>query len=500
MSEETLAFEEVLDLLASDAWRVVGLPTMRGRGLYLVHDEGRFVWFSLDNRGVSASRYQAMDRARALAFLAKYARGDGYPRALVKPWRDDETPSPSALRAALRRTRALLEQLRAEPRAYARVMRRWWMWRSPWFGWVACVLPDERPPSSFAPDESRAASELLSMALAEPDFGLETPPPRAAEYIEDLRRRADAMFETHGPTRARLLWTERDGDTRECVGRSPRGHYFEADLRGEEGALELVRYRKLTEASAHEGLLTAFTRGTLNAGSAAIDDALARALARVEDPEALAELLAARQITVRCGEFRRASWVADTPTTLLDTYKGERVGLAEGLAPFLGDHGWYELRFERFVPFSELARADDDPQAPSVRYTIPRGWAYRFSRERLIERALEAVLRAATGHALPLPRVETRDPVDRESRRAPGRHVTIGDEQLGLTLDLDPIESGHGVHGERVAVRFHGLPPTIGIKARGRLDMRAGGQLQLDFTAAPERARELKRACLDALP
>ncbi len=500
MSEKTVAIEEVLRLLATDAWRVVGLPTMRGRGLYLVHDEGQFVWFSLDGGGASASRYQAMDHADAAAFLATYARGDEYPKELVKPWRDDETPSPATLRAALRRTRALLEQLRAEPRACVRVMERWWMWRSPWFGWVAHVVPEERAPSSFAADDSRAGSELLSMALKDPAYDLETPPPRSAESIDDLRRRAAARFEAHGPTRARLLWTEPAGPTREAVGRGARGHFFEAELRGEEGALELVRYRSLTEASAHELLLTAFTRGGLDHGSARVDDSLAAALARAEDPEAIAALLARRELTVRCGEHRRATWVADTESSLLDTYKGERVPLLEGLAPFLGGRGWYELRFERFVPLSELARADDDPQAPSVRYTIPRGWAYRFSRERLIERALAAVLRAATGHEKPLPRAETRDPVDRERRRAPSRRVTLGDEQLGLTLTLEPIESGHGVHGERVGVRFHGLPSSISITARGRLDMRSGGALQLDFAATPERARELKRACLDALP
>ncbi|MCB9752655.1 MAG: hypothetical protein H6713_22095 [Myxococcales bacterium] len=506
MTDDALPIAEALELVATGDFCVTGLPTLRGRGLYLVHhrrgdDDGRFTWFSLDNRGRSASRYRAMTRAQAHAFLARYAGGETYPRELLARWDEQrEGPSPALVRAALLRTEALLQRLQGDPSACARVMTSWWLRRSPWMGWIASLVPGERAPSAFAADDTRAGSELLSMALADPEHDVEEPPAHVAAHLQDVRRRADEVFGAHGPTRARVMWTQRREGSRAGFAVNARGQYVELGLEGgEEEAPRLVYVRKTPTEHAHEQLFQAFDRARLS-GSMALDDALVDTVTRAGDPAAIEGWLARREIVVRCGEFRVDSWVSDTETTLLDTYKGQRKPIREALAPFLGDEGFCEVRFERFIPLSQRARAEDDPTSSKVRYTVPKGWAYRFSRERQFERALAAILRAATGYAGPLERVETQDPVDRERRREPSRRVALKGDAVGVTLVLDPIESGHGVHGEHVSARFHGLPEGLGVRARGRLDMRAGGQLHVDFEGAPELALRLKRACLEALP
>jgi hypothetical protein len=208
----------------------------------------------------------------------------------------------------------------------------------------------------------------------------------------------------------------------------------------------------------------ALQRGSLTHGSLETPPALATTLAQASEVPSLVSWLARGEVTVTCGENRKDSWVSDTPTTLLDSYRGTSVPVAEGLAPFVEGDGWCEVRFERLVPLPQVARAADAGADASVRYTIPKAWAYRFSRDQLVEAALLAT---------------------------PG---------VGVTLELHPISSGHGVHGEHISARFRGLPPELRITARGELDMRRGGYLQLDVEGPSDLGPRLKRAFLDALP
>jgi hypothetical protein len=70
-----------------------------------------------------------------------------------------------------------------------------------------------------------------------------------------------------------------------------------------------------------------------------------------------------------------------------------------------------------------------------------------------------------------------------------------------VTITEDPIESGHGVHGEQVHASFRGLPEGLRLTGSGRIDMRGGGHLELEVDAEdPQLARAIKAAVLAALP
>ncbi len=494
----TLSIPAVLDRLESGPWRVTGLATMSAEGLYLIHHDGAFFWASLDRSGQSATDCLIMDREAAHAFLARTTPPAGFPSALLSPWKADATPAPEVLRTALSRTQALLSGMRAEPGRALRIMGDWWVWLSPWFGQVMAVVREGSPPSSFCSSDRRAASEVLSALLKEPGLDFEAPPGEIVAFRDDFQARAAAHFEVHGPEVGRIAWLDPKGEERRGFTRDAGGFLIEVGVRGGEEAPSLSFARKTPTDKACERLFRAFNSGSLHGSLTAPPD-LARALAGVGEVDTLAAWLSRGAVVVGCGEFNATSWISDSPTTMLDTFKGGSRPMKEVISPFIQGEGWVEIRFETLVTLSDQARASDDPGSPSVRYTIPQGWARRFERERLIEAALVATFRAATGHAAALPRREERDP-RADDHREPSIRVHLGDESLGLTLTLDPIESGHGVHGEYVSAVFHGLPPGLGISAFGRLDMRSGGELRLNFTASPEVAMHLKRACLEALP
>jgi hypothetical protein len=470
---------------------------MRGHGLYLVHHDGAYVWFSLDRKGKSAAQYRRMDRAEAHAFLQPCARDGGYATELLQPWLPSESPTPAILLAALTAVPRLQAKLRANPDARVRVMGTWWLCHSPWFSWLLCTHREGSPPSLFVCDDSRAGSELLSALLADPELELGTPPPPAAAALDDVAARATALFTRHGPAPGRILWhAVSDGERRGWT-RNARGHYVEVHV-GDAGlALRLVC--KTPADKARESIFEALQRGSLTHGSLETPPALATTLAQASEVPSLVSWLARGEVTVTCGKHRKDSWVADTPTTLLDSYHGTSVPVAEGLAPFVEGDGWCEVRFERLVPLTQVARAADAGEDASVRYAIPKAWAYRFSRDKLVEAALLAVLRAATGHEGALERTESEG--DARPYEEPKRTVVLNASSgVGVTLVLDPISSGHGVHGEYIRASFHGLPAELRITARGQLDMRSGGHLQLDFEGAPELGPRLKQAFLEALP
>ena len=84
MSAPNLSLHSVLDRLAEGPWRLNGLPTIGGSGLYFVALElgaaPTYAWFSL-SKNLSAARTSFFDRDEAFAFLTEYAK-DGYDESL----------------------------------------------------------------------------------------------------------------------------------------------------------------------------------------------------------------------------------------------------------------------------------------------------------------------------------------------------------------------------------------------------------------------------------
>jgi hypothetical protein len=493
-----LSVDAVLDRLALGPWRLTGLPTLRGGGLYFVAvrpgDSPTFAWFALDRR-LAASRTRFFDRRGAAAFLREYAR-DGYEASMLQPWDAGVEPSPVAVRAALTRAQASLAELAADPTAVAPAADSGWLERSDDLGWIVTKRYD-RGPGRFHCDASRAASELLTLHLhrgAEPPP--ESPPAELAEAIDAERRRRSEVFAAHGPAPDRLFLCSAEGQPARGFMRFADGVHARVEL-DTDGVL---RRAEFWPADAAFEQIFREMKSALPTRSLALDPDVQAQLAALRDVDRLARLHHQGAVRLRCGKFARGGFKTLDADALLDDLSNERLPVRAALERFAGGRGFVAVELAEQVPPSVEARAEDDPNSPNVRYLFPKVWLRRLTRERAFERGFGAALRAACD--LPQEDLErTQEEIDRGEPRSRGRRVTLRAGAAEVVLVEEPIESGVGVHGSSVRATFRGLPPGLQIRGSGRVDMRGGGHLALETEATePEVARRIKRAVLDALP
>ncbi|MEZ4385361.1 MAG: hypothetical protein R3A79_28800 [Nannocystaceae bacterium] len=493
-----LAVDAVLDRLALGPWRLTGLPTLRGAGLYFVAlrpgGSPTFAWFALDRR-LSASRTRFFDREGAAAFLREYAR-DGIDEAMLVPWDENAEPAAATLRSALTRTQASLAELAADPRRLAAAADGGWLERSVDVGWLVTKRYD-RGPGRFHCGEERAASELLTLRLrCDPADEPKSPPEGLAAAIDAERRRRAEAFAAHGPAPARLLLRSGEGEPARGFMRFADGVHALVEL----DADGVLRRAELWPADAAFEQLFRDTKAAPPSRSLALDPRVQTQLAGLRDLDALARSHRDGAVRLRCGKFARGGFATLDADTLLDDLSNHRLPVRAALDRFADGRGFVAVAFEEQVPPSVEARAEDDPDSPNVRYLFPKVWLHRLTRERVFERGFAAALRAAC--ELSREDLErTQEEVDRGEHCGRGRRVTLRAGAAAVVLDEEPIEGGLGVHGESVRASFRGLPPGLQMRGSGRVDMRGGGHLSLKTDADDLAvALRIKRAVLDALP
>ncbi|MCA9663085.1 MAG: hypothetical protein KC486_32420, partial [Myxococcales bacterium] len=311
-----LAVDAVLDRLALGPWRLTGLPTLRGAGLYFVAvrpgDSPIFAWFALDRR-LSASRTRFFDREGAAAFLREYAR-DGYDEAMLEPWDAGAEPSPAALRSALTRTQASLAELAADPTRQAPVADDGWLERSDDVGWIVTKRYD-RGPGRFHCDEARAASELLTLRLHH-DLANEpgSPPEGLAAAIGAERRRRKEVFAAHGPAPDRLLLRSGEGEPARGFMRFADGVHALVEL----DADGVLRRAELWPADAAFEQIFRDAKGVLPSRSLDLEPRVQAQLDELRDVDSLARLHRQGAVRLRCGKFARGGLKTLDADTLLD--------------------------------------------------------------------------------------------------------------------------------------------------------------------------------------
>ncbi len=484
----------VLDRLAEGPWRLEGLPTMGGDGLYFVAlDLGAsptYAWFSL-GKGLDASRTTFLDRDEAFAFLTEYAR-KGYEDELFSVWDERSSPTAETLRAALGRTRRLMSELRAHAETFAPAMESGWLQRTDDVGWLATKVY-EKGPTQIQCSESRAASELLTQILRH-DSELErgSPPPELLRFIDEARDHRAQVFAEHGPSTERLLLRGRGGSPPRGLMRFGDGLHAELTL---DSSGALTKAELLPDDHAFD-LLDQELSSVLPPRSTTISGEALASAKRLLDSDDLTAWHGSGAIRMRCGKFARGGFMTVDPMTLLDDLTETRLGVREALERFGGGHGFVAIELTPQRSPSEDARAADDPQSPSLRYVFPKVWLQRLSRDRVFELAFGTALITAVGNDATLVRKEKW--IDRGPHGAEARRVTLRAGAAKVVIDEDPIETGHGVHGAHVSATFRGLPAGLSMKGSGRIDMRSGGHLALEIEGDPGMA--IKREVLDALP
>lgn len=494
MSAPNLSIHSVLDRLAEGPWRLNGLPTIGGSGLYFVALElgaaPTYAWFSL-SKNLSAARTSFFDRDEAFAFLTEYAK-DGYDESLFDVWDDGSNPTAGELRSALRRTQRLMDELRAHAGSFARAMETGWLQRTDDLGWLA-TKPYEKGPAQIQCSETRAASELLTHILVhEAELERGEPPAELAAFIADARERRARLFSEHGPSTDRLLLRSRAGEPSRGLMRFANGLHAMLEL--DEG--DALRKAELLPDDHAFDLLAQELRSVVPPESASIPkDALASA-ERLLDLDDLTAWHGSGAIRMRCGKLARGGLVTVDPMTLLDDLTETRLGVREALERFGGGRGFVAIELTPQLSPSEQARSANDPNSPAVRYLFPEVWLHRFSKDRVFELAFGTALTTAVGSDATLARQERR--VDRGEQRAHGLRVTLRAGPAKVVIDEEPIESGHGVHGARVRATFSGLPGGLSIRGTGHIDMRTGGRVDIEIEGDPD--QHIKRQVLDALP
>ncbi len=495
-----LSSQQTMEKLATGQWRLNNLPSMRGSGYYGLWYAESLWWFQIRGERHDVSGMQRMDGGAALAFLNKCDRG-GYAPALFEAWNPKEAPEYDAVMRALDVAGEALEQGQGPKSPSLRIMDDWWTWHTPWFGFVAVTEQEDKPPYLAQFDRDRVLGELLGQALRDPDQPNVPMPEVLAAARIDLDERALSIFASDGPTHQRAMWIDvRDGLYQGYLD-TDRGEWVEVAVRApesEEAALESCT--RPPQAKVRSALFSAFKSKNLGRdGCSRLPHTMIERVNQALDVPTAERWLAQGEITVRCGPYRPDKWVSDSPTTMFNSAEGHCRPFAEVAREALGTGQWYQVRFERLQTLGDIARAGDDPANPyALVYTIPKAWARTFSRDKTVEKMLQAAWDAATGQTGPLARREETLPA--EPYCAANRNVHLGDDTAGLRLHLVPIESGHGVHGHTTSIASHGLPQGVSIGGQSRLDMRSGGQINLRISAPQEVATRIKAACLKALP
>jgi hypothetical protein len=503
----SLTPDEVLDRLTEGPWRLRSLPTRVYEGTHMVgYADARFGYFELDESG-AASAVRLFDRAQARRWLRTW-EAEGFDEDLLVPWDDRADPPPDTIRAALERCDRILSALE-DGHLVASVMETRWLERSPQLGWLFQGSTDEGGLRRFSGDQMRAETELLTEILTrQPQLEAVEPPEPIAGPLAEARARLAALFDAHGPGPARMMLWSGDDELPEGVMRfdpptpAPRvvdGVYAVVGLDAR-GGLRAAATWPADEV--RERLARDDERGRLVA-SVPLDARVLEQVARLRDAEALAAWHRTGTIHLRAGKFFRGGAESLTPESLLERYSDEEIPVAQAVAPQLDGYGFVEVRLEPLEDPSVVARSEDDAASPHLRYRIPHVWARKAGKIRAYETAFGAALKVACGEDA-LERSEEREKLEGPQRgyeRTPGRRVCLSAGPARVYIRYDPIESGHGVHGEYVHARFEGLPAGLKLEGEGKLDVRVGGHLELHVEAEDlELGARIKRAVLEALP
>ncbi len=490
--------DQVLDRLAEGPWRLRSLPTRHFEGTHMVsYGEGRFGYFELSKSG-GASAVRLLDRAGARRFFRTW-EVQGFEEGLLVPWDGRSNPEPAAIREALGRCDRILAALEGGHQVVP-VMETRWLERSPQLGWLFQGTKDDGALRRFPGDQMRAESELLSeMLTRQPQLEAIDPPEAIAAPLAEERARLAALFDAHGPGPDRMMRWSSEDEPPAGVMRFADGVYAVLGLDGA-GCLQTAETWPADQV--RDRLARKDERRELVA-SVALGAEVLDQVARLRDGEALAAWHREGAIRLRAGQFARGGAESLTPETLLERYSDEELGVELAVAPHLDGHGFVEVRLEPLENPSQVARSEVDPTSPHLRYLIPHVWARKASKIRAYETAFGTALRLATGVEA-LERSEEREKVERPEHgyeRTPGRRVRLAAGLIQVHIRYDPIESGHGVHGEYVSARFEGLPAGLRLEGTGKLDVRVGGHLELQIHADDAAlAARIKRAVLAALP
>lgn len=494
----TLTPDQVLDRLAEGTWRLRSLPTSHSAGTHMVsYGEGRFAYFDLGKSG-SASGVRLRDRAGARRWFRTWEE-KGFEEDLLVPWDEQSNPKPEVIRAALERCDRVLSALEGGE-LVATVMETYALERSPHLGWLFFKVQEDGSHYRFAGDQMRAESELLTEILVrQPELEAMAPSAGLAGPLGEQRARLATLFEAHGPTPERMMLWSGEGSDPEGVMRFADGVYAVVGLDADG---ELREAETWPADAVRERLEEIDGRGSLVASRRLSPEAL-ELVARLRDAEALAGWHREGTIHLRAGAYMRGGAESLSRETLLNRYDDREIPVAEAVTPHLHGEGFIAVRVEPLEDPAVVARSEVDPDSPNLRYLIPHVWARKAGKIRLFELAYGTALKLAVG-ATELARTEEREksePPSHGYERTPGRRVELDAGPARVRISYDPIESGHGVHGEYVHARFEGLPEGVKLDGEGKLDVRGGGHLELELEM-PDRAEAMaiKQAVLDALP